>query len=58
MSGKPRTETDACASFQVNCVAALDLDRQRVAELEDQLLCGSPHLKWISTAMLARAVLN
>jgi fumarate hydratase class II len=29
---------DACASFRVNCVTGLDLDRQRLAELEDQSL--------------------
>ena len=29
---------DACESFRVNCVAGLDVDRQRLAELEEKSL--------------------
>ncbi len=49
---------DACESFRANCVAGLDLDRQRLAELEDQSLmlvtALAPAIGYDKAAQIAR----
>ena len=52
---------DACESFRVNCVAGLDLDRQRLAELADQSLmlvtALAPVIGYDRAAQIARTAL-
>ena len=49
---------DACESFRVNCVAGLDLDRQRLAELRDKSLmlvtALAPAIGYDRAAQIAR----